>query len=247
MSESVNETYEVTDGKVTIQADAIRQGSIYRPVDVGDGKVYLAENRRREDDGWRMVMLSGGVFRQLQEFCNDMTREFGHRLEYNVTISGLIGWALTEERWSESEKRVLEYGVALYSGEKKENVGEATFRRIPPDVVNRIQQFGSHLSQTTGGLTPERSVIVNALVEWAVTEEDALDAVDDYNLELINERKAARQQARAQRKESNNVEPESGASAADSNGVSAPDEPEDESSDHSTVTKGTRKSEKSES
>lgn len=245
MSESVTETYEVTDGKVTIQADAIRPGAIYRPVEVGDGTVYLAENRRRDDDGARMILLSASVFRQLQVFCNDMTKLAGHRLEYTVTMNGLVAWALKEERWEESAKRVLEYGVALYSGEKKERVGDATFKRFPPDIVNMIQQFASHLSETTGGLTPERAIVLNALLEWALTQDEAMDVVDDYNLKLIQERQEARRRALAKEKDSDKDDSANEANLSESNGVSVTPETEDEGSDDSTATRGSGRRAKS--
>ena len=243
--DEMNETYEVTDGKIVIQADAIRRGAIYRPIDNGDGTVYLAENRRTEEDGSRMVMLSARVHRALQGFCSDMTELAGHRLEYSVTISGLVAWALHEERWQASEKRVLEYGTALYRGEKKDRLGRARLMRIPSDVINMMNQFASHLAETTGGLNPERAIILNALLEWVMTQEEAMEIVDDYNLQLINERKEARRRARAQPNAEN---AEHGpAHPIEPNGTAVTQETQDEMSDGSTVTKGTPRTATSES
>jgi len=106
-----------------------------------------------------------------------------------------------------------------------------------------MNQFASHLAETTGGLNPERAIILNDLLEWAMTQEEAMEIVDDYNLQLINERKEARRRARTQPNEENDKDGE--ARPLESNGASVTQETDDEGSDDSTVTTGTRQAAKS--
>ena len=241
MSETGNEIYEVTDGKIVIQADAIRPGSNYRPIDNGDGTFYLAQSPRQEDDGSRNVLLLEDGYNALQVFCNDMSGLAGHRLEYTLTLSGLAAWSLEEERWEALEKRVLDYGRAIYSGEKKGRPGSAKFMRIPGDVITRMNQFASHMAETTGGMNPERTVILTALTNWAVNEEEVLDAVDDYALQLITKRREERRRARAQPEDSKSGDAEHETHLIESNGAPVTQEPEVDDRDHFTVTKGTRR------
>ena len=246
MSESGNEITEVTDGKITIQADAIRPGVNYRPVDNGDGTFYLAQTPRQENDGSRNVLLLEDAYNALQVFCNDMSGLAGHRLEYTLTLSGLAAWALEEKRWEACRQRVLEYGRAIYSGEKKGRPGGAKFMRIPGDVITQMNQFASHVAETTGGMNPERTIILTALTEWAVKQEEVLDAVDDYALQLITMRREERRKARAQTEESNKGDSEKDeVNLSESNGTAGRQETEDEDRDDSTVTKGARKNAKS--
>jgi hypothetical protein len=111
-----------------------------------------------------------------------------------------MAWMLREENWDAAQEWVLQYGVAIYRGDKNGRPTGARFMRVFSDVMTQMNQFASHMSETTGGMNPERTIILTALTEQAVKEEEAPDAVDDYALQFYTMRREQRKQARAQRK-----------------------------------------------
>ena len=120
----------------------------------------------------------------------------GHRPEYTLALSSLVVWSLEAERRSQSQKLVQQYGEALYRGEKRGRREGARFMRLFGDAMNALQQFAADMAEVLGGMNAERTIVLTALTNWAVEQEEALDVVDDYAVRIYTRRREARQQAR---------------------------------------------------
>ncbi|MDH3598121.1 MAG: hypothetical protein OEU26_00610 [Candidatus Tectomicrobia bacterium] len=198
MSETL---YEVTDGKVAIPADLLLGGENYTLRENGKGEYYLAHVPRRDDDGSRSVLILEDGYTALQRFCHEMAQGvMTHRPEYTLALSGLMVWALQEERQPDARNRVQAYGQALYGGEKHGRTEDARSIRLLRDAMTAINQFASSLSEVLGGMNAERSIVLTALTTWAVEQEEAPDVVDDYVVQMYTMRREERKRARAQTK-----------------------------------------------
>jgi hypothetical protein len=151
---------------------------------------------RREDDGSRNVLILEDGYTALQRFCHEVAPMMGHRPEYTLALSALVVWSLEAERRSPSQKLVQQYGEALYRGEKRGRREGARFMRLFGDAMNALQQFAADMAEVLGGMNAERTIVLTALTNWAVEQEEALDVVDDYAVRIYTRRRKARQRTR---------------------------------------------------
>jgi hypothetical protein len=142
------------------------------------------------------LILEDG-YTALQRFCHEVAPMMGHRPEYTLALSALVVWSLEAERRSQSQTLVQQYGEALYRGEKKGRREGARFLRLFGDATRALQHFAADMAEVLGGMNAERTIVLTALTNWAVEQEEALDVVDDYAVGIYTRRREARQQSRA--------------------------------------------------
>lgn len=205
----MRETYEVTDGKISIPSDVLLGGEDYHLRQNGQGEYYLVHMPRRDDDGSRRVLILEEGCMALQRFCHEIAQMMGHRPEYSLALSGLMVWSLEAERWPHAQTLVQHYGEALYRGEKRGSREGARFMRLFRDAMSALQQFASGMSEVLGGMNAERTVVLTALTIWAVKQEEALDVVDEYAVRIYTMRREARKQAQSKQRESESGEGQS--------------------------------------
>ena len=198
MSEIVT---EVTDGKLAIPSDSLMGGESYRLTDNGNGQFYMSHVPRRDDDGSRNILMLEDGYTSLQRFSHEMARgSMGYRPEYTLALSGLMVWALEDERRDHAIQLVQDYGQAIYRGEKTGRTEANRFIRLYRDAVTAVNQFASSMSHVLGGMNPEKTIVLTALTIWAVEQEDAPDVVDEYGEQMYANRRAERQRMRAESK-----------------------------------------------
>jgi len=195
MAES--DTYVVSDGRISIPSDALLGGEDYQLRYAGDGSYYLAHVPKRDEDGSRRLLILEEGYAALQRFCHEMGRVMGHRPEYTLALSGLMVWTLEQERQAVARSLVQAYGESLYRGDKHGRPEGARFIRLFSDATAALNQFASGMSEVLGGMTPERTIVLTALAQWAVAQDEAPDVVDEYGLQMYAMRRKERQKERA--------------------------------------------------